>query len=150
MGRQGIWRRVRRPDFRGLDFQDAQRYAVDEAERKAEGQIMDALEENLPTESEDKEDWNWEALTKFANTRWHLGIRDRELKQIGRDQLDTFLLEKARAAIDKVDLAPGKEFLGADYGLRAACGWVKNKFGIEIPDGVGPRGAGGRVQAAGL
>ena len=119
--------------FRGLDFQDAQRYAVDEAERKAEGQIMDALEENLPTESEDKEDWNWEALTKFANTRWHLGIRDRELKQIGRDQLDTFLLEKARAAIEKVDIAPGKEFLGADYGLRAACGWVKHKFGIEIP-----------------
>ena len=120
-------------NFRGLDFQDAQRYAVDEAERKAEGQIMDALEENLPTDSEDKEDWNWEALTKFANTRWHLGIRDRELKQIGRDQLDTFLLEKARAVIEKVDIASGKEFLGADYGLRAACGWVKQKFGIEIP-----------------
>ncbi len=120
-------------NFRGLDFQDAQRYAVDEAERKAEGQIMDALEENLPTDSEDKEDWNWEALAKFANTRWHLGVRDRELKQVGRDQLDTFLLEKARAAIDKVDLAPGREFLEAEYGLRAACSWVKNKFGIEIP-----------------
>ena len=60
-------------DFRGLDFQDAQRYAMDQAERKAEGQIMDALEENLPTDVEDKSDWNWEALAKFANTRWHTG-----------------------------------------------------------------------------
>ena len=82
-------------DFRGLDFQDAQRFAMDQAERKAEGQIMDALEENLPTDAEDKSDWNWEALAKFANTRWHLSLRDRELKQVGREQLDTFLMEKA-------------------------------------------------------
>ena len=120
-------------DFRGLDFQDAQRFAMDQAERKAEGQIMDALEENLPTDAEDKSDWNWEALAKFANTRWHLAIRDRELKQVGRDQLDTFLLEKATAAIAKVDLSAGREFLEADYGVRAACAWVKNKFGIELP-----------------
>ena len=120
-------------NFRGFDFQDAQRYAADEAERKAEYQIMDALEENLPTDSEDKDEWNWEALAKFANTRWHLAIRDRDLKQIGRGQLDTFLLEKARAAIAKTDLSPGREFLEADYGLRAACAWVKHKFGIEMP-----------------
>jgi preprotein translocase subunit SecA len=120
-------------NFRGLDFQDAQRYAADEAERKAEGQIMDALEENLPTDAEDKNEWNWEALTKLANTRWHLAMRDRELKQIGRDQLDTFLLEKARAAIAKTDLSPGREFLETDYGVRAACAWVKHKFGMEIP-----------------
>jgi preprotein translocase subunit SecA len=119
-------------DFRGLDFQDAQRYAMDQAERKAEGQIMDALEENLPTDAEDKSDWNWEALAKFANTRWHLAIRDRELKQIGREQLDTFLLEKATGAIAKVDLSAGREFLEADYGIRAACAWVRNKFGIEL------------------
>jgi preprotein translocase subunit SecA len=119
-------------DFRGLDFQDAQRYAMDQAERKAEGQIMDALEENLPTDAEDKNEWNWEALAKFANTRWHLAIRDRELKQVGREQLDTFLLEKATAAIAKVDLSAGREFLEADYGIRAACAWVKSKFGIEL------------------
>ncbi|MEI8371625.1 MAG: SEC-C metal-binding domain-containing protein [Planctomycetota bacterium] len=119
-------------DFRGLDFQDAQRYALAQAERKAEGHIMDALEENVPTDAEDQSDWNWEALAKFANTRWHIGIRDRELKQVGREQLDTFLLEKATAAIAKVDLAAGREFLEADYGIRAACAWVKNKFGIEL------------------
>jgi preprotein translocase subunit SecA len=120
-------------DFRSLDFQDAQRYAMDQAERKAEGQIMDSLEENLPTDVEDKSDWNWEALAKFANTRWHLGIRDRDLKQVGREQIDTYLLEKATAAIAKADLSSGKEFLDADYGIRAACAWVRHKFGIELP-----------------
>ena len=121
MGGQGVLVEFDARNFRGLDFQDARRYAADEAERKAEYQIMDALEENLPTDSEDKDEWNWEALAKFANTRWHLAMRDRDLKQIGRGQLDTFLLEKARAAIAKTDLSPGREFLEADYGLRAAC-----------------------------
>jgi preprotein translocase subunit SecA len=120
-------------DFRGLDFKDAERYALDQAERKVESQIMDALEENVPNDVEDKSDWNWEALAKFANTRWHLALRDRDLKQIGRDQLDTFLLEKATAAIAKVDLTPGRDFLEPDYGIRAACAWVKNKFGIDLP-----------------
>ena len=137
-------------DFRGLDFQDAQRYAMDQAERKAEGQIMDALEENLPTDAEDKSDWNWEALAKFANTRWHLAIRDRELKQVGREQLDTFLLEKATAAIAKVDLSAGREFLEADYGVRAACAWVKQQVRHRTAAGVGAGPAAGGVQAARL
>ncbi len=120
-------------DFRGLDFEDSQRYALDHAERKAESQIMDALEENLPSDVEDQSDWNWEALAKFSNTRWHTSLRDRDLKQVGREQLDTFLLEKATAAIAKVDLSAGREFLEADYGVRAACAWVKSKFAIELP-----------------
>ena len=136
--------------FRGLDFDGAQRYAADEAERKAEGLIMDSLEENLPSDAEDKSEWNWEAVAKFANTRWHLAVRDRDLKQIGREKLDTFLLEKARAAIAKTDLSPGREFLEADYGVRAACAWVKHKFAIEITVQLGPRGSGRGVQAAGL
>jgi preprotein translocase subunit SecA len=120
-------------DFRGLDYKDAESYALDQAERKAEGQIMDALEENLPADAEEKGDWNWEALAKFANTRWHLAIRDRELKQIGRDQLDTFLLEKATAALAKADLSAGRDFLEPDYGVRTACAWVKNKFDVDLP-----------------
>ncbi len=119
-------------DFRGMDFHDAQRYAIDQAERKAEGQIMDALEENLPEDAEDKAEWNWEALAKFVNTRWQAGVRDRELKQVGRDHLDTFMLEKATAAITKVDLSEGKDFLTADFGLRTAIAWVKSKFAIDL------------------
>ena len=31
----------------------------------AEGQVLDAIEENLP-EEEDEPEWNWEALAKLA------------------------------------------------------------------------------------
>jgi len=124
-------------DFRGMDFQGAERFAKDEAERMAEGQVYEAIEENLDEEM-DPRDWNWEALAKGCNTRWHLNLRDRELKKIGRDDVAEFLIERAREAVQKIDLSPGERFLDPDFGLRTACGWVRHKFGIQIaPDDLG-------------
>ncbi|MGD0898472.1 MAG: SEC-C metal-binding domain-containing protein [Thermoguttaceae bacterium] len=119
-------------DFRAMDFSDAQQYALDQAERKAETQVFDAIEENLPSEVE-RDEWNWEALAKFANTRWHTSLRDRDLKQVGREHLAEFLVEKARAATRKVDLSPGAAFLEADFGIQSACGWIRHKFAIDLP-----------------
>jgi preprotein translocase subunit SecA len=118
-------------DFIGLEIDGAQRMAKDEAEKAAEGQVLDALEENLPDEA-DPEEWNWEALAKIANTRWHLSLRDRDLKKIGRDQIGEFLIEKSREAIEGADLSEAARFLEPGYGLRTTCGWVQYKFGIVL------------------
>ena len=135
-------------NFRGLDFQDgAQRYAVDgEAERKAEGQDhgragRPSPQKTLPAESEDKEDWNSgsssPSLLLLGQVRQHPLASghscDRELKQIGRDQLDTFLSEKVARRSTKSILVQAASSLKPSTDSAAACGWVKNKFGIEIP-----------------
>lgn len=121
-------------DYIGLDFPTASQYAKDEAHRMAESQVLDAIEENLP-EDEDASEWNWEALTKTVNLRWKLNLRDRDLKKIGREQLPEMLLEKAREAIEEVDLSEGARSLDEDFGMRSAAGWVQYKFGIELtPD----------------
>ncbi|MEN6449075.1 MAG: preprotein translocase subunit SecA, partial [Thermoguttaceae bacterium] len=123
-------------DFRGTDFHGAEIQARDQAERMAEGQVLEALEENLP-EGEDTSEWNWEALAKTVNTRWHLSLRDRDLRQLGRDQVGEFLIERARAAIQKIDLSEGARFLEPDFGIQTACNWVKHKFGVDLsPDQV--------------
>jgi preprotein translocase subunit SecA len=123
-------------DFRGMDFTSAEIFARDGAERMAEGQVLEALEENLPQEEEASE-WNWEALAKLVNTRWHLSLRDRDLKQLGRDQVGEFLVERARAAVQKIDLSEGQRFLDPDFSLQTACSWVRHKFGIQLaPDEV--------------
>jgi preprotein translocase subunit SecA len=118
-------------DFRGMDFEQSQQFAKDEAERMVEGQVLDLIEENLPQEEEPSE-WNWEALTKTANVRWKLSLRDRDLRQLGRDHVGEDLIQKARAAVQKVDLSDGRPFLDQDFGVRTACAWVRNKFGIEL------------------
>ena len=117
-------------EFRNLDFDVAQRQAKDVAERLAESQIFEAVEENLPEGNE--EDWNWEALAKFANSRWKTNFRDRDLKKVGRDGVVELLLGQARDAIRQIDLSEGARFLEQDLGVRTACGWAHYKFGIEI------------------
>src|SRR5262249_12460438 len=57
------------------------------------------------------------------------------LKQIGRDELPEFLIEKAEKAVEEVDLSGGKQYLESDWGLRSICDWVRHKFQLKVtPD----------------
>jgi preprotein translocase subunit SecA len=114
-----------------MDFTSAEMYVKEQAERMAETQVLDAIEENLPVE-EDASEWNWEALAKTADTRWGLNLRDRDLKKVGRDNVAELLIEKAREAIHRVELSEGVPFLQEDFALRSILGWVKSKFGIDL------------------
>jgi len=69
MGQQPMATEVDASNFRGLDFETADRIAKEEAQRIAESEIFDEVEKNLPDGVEESE-WNWEALVKLVNTRW--------------------------------------------------------------------------------
>jgi preprotein translocase subunit SecA len=118
-------------DYRNTDFKEAASVAVDEASRMAESQVLDAIEENLPQDEEQSE-WNWAALATSLNTRWGLNLRDRDLKKIGRDDLAEELIKLAHDAIERIDLSSCARYLEPDYGVRTACAWLRDKFGIEI------------------
>jgi preprotein translocase subunit SecA len=118
-------------DFRNVSFEDAAQIARDESLRMAESQVHDAIEENLPEEEEPSE-WNWEALAKWSNTRWGTNYRDRDLKKVDTHQLAEMMLTEARAAIDRVDIADCERFLDPLYGVKTACAWLRDKFGMEL------------------
>ena len=120
-------------DFRGMSPDEAARRAVDEAVRQSESQIVEAVEENLP-EGEDEDEWNWAALASFANSRWKLGVSDRDLKRTGRSAVVDMLQDAARTAIHAVDLSEGQRFLTPDFGLRSACGWTEWRFGVRLDE----------------
>ncbi len=123
-------------DFRNAEFKDAEQRALDEASRMAESQVLDAIEENLP-EDEDQSEWNWAALASTANTRWGLNLRDRDLKKIGRDNLAEELIKLAHEAIHRIDLSSCARYLEPEFGIRTACAWLHDKFGVELaPDEV--------------
>jgi len=118
-------------DFRGSDDESAEVFAKDEAQRMAETHVIDAIEENLPDE-EDESEWNWEALAKLVNTRWGLNFRDRDLKKHGRDGVAEVLIERAREAVERVDLSDGRVMLAPDFGIRTTLLWVNAKFGFQL------------------
>ena len=120
-------------DFRGMTADEAERIAVQEAVRNAEGQIYEAVEENLPG-GEDESEWNWGALASFANARWKLSVSDRDLRKVGRDGVCEWLQDRVREAIHRIDLSDGGRFLAHDFGLRSALGWTEWRFGAGLPD----------------
>ena len=119
-------------DFRNIDPGTAAMYAQDAAERAAETQVLDAIEENLP-ESESDEEWNWEALAKWVNTRYGTNYSTNDLKKIPRSSIDEKMIERVYERLHAVDLSEGAPLLHEDHGLQMLTGWMKNKFNLEVP-----------------
>ncbi len=117
--------------FRNTTADEAVRVCLDEAERQAETDIIGQIEESLSLVEEESE-WNWEAVAHFANTRWNLGVRARDLKEAGRDRVDEVLVNKARAAIQKTEIVGADQMLDPNYGYETSLMWIKAKFGIEL------------------
>jgi preprotein translocase subunit SecA len=117
-------------DFHRCDFTEADRLAKEKAARAIETHVVEMLEENLG--DEDPKEWNWQALSGQVNKMWNLKTTDRQLKQIGKDELSTYLTAEANKAVDAVDLSDGKEFLGSDWGPRSLCDWARLKFQIKV------------------
>jgi preprotein translocase subunit SecA len=119
-------------EFAGESFESASHIARDAAVRQAETAILESIEENLPEDSEDEDEWNWGALARFANTRFGLNLRDRDLKKEGRMHVSTLLVNEAQKAIQKVNLSQGEALLDPEFGVKSAVGWIKFKFGLEL------------------
>src|SRR5205823_6748439 len=96
-------------DFTRSTPAEADKNARDKASRLIATQVQEMTEENLG--SEDPAEWNWQAMAHSVNTRWGLKTTDRQLKQLGRDNLSQYLIEQAEQAVADVDLSQGEAFL---------------------------------------
>jgi preprotein translocase subunit SecA len=128
-------------DLKGATFEDATDIVRTRAERQLYETIREAMEENLPSDA-DSSEWTWLALANWANTRFELNLKEKDLRkyaredgdefEFGREDLEEFLHEKAEASIEKLDLEPAREFLEPDWGRKSIAGWAHHKFGLAI------------------
>ena len=118
-------------DFRGTSYEEAEKIAHDRAVEYAPVFMQEALDENLNLD-EDAKDWKWQELSRAVNTRYGLKTTDRELKKIGREQLDSYILDEASRAIAAVDLAGGRRFLDKDYAAESLADWARQKFTLKV------------------
>ena len=128
-------------EFKGASFEDAEEIAKTKAERHLRETIRQAMEENLPADA-DPSEWTWQALANWANARFELNLKDKDLKkyarsdgdefQFGHQDLEEFLNEKANQSLEQFDLSPAREFLLPEWGRRSLCGWVQHKFALAV------------------
>ncbi|HWY88237.1 MAG TPA: SEC-C metal-binding domain-containing protein, partial [Gemmataceae bacterium] len=118
-------------DFVRSTFDEAAGTARTKASKMIETQIQEAMDENLGTDI-DPQEWNWAAMAGRVNSIWGLKTTDRQLKQIGRDNLAGFIMELAEKAVAEVDLSKGAPYLQEDWGKQSLCEWLRLKFQIAI------------------
>ena len=109
--------------IQGMDEEQLLAFLREEAVSQADEQIAEQIEENLPEDAEDQSEWNWASLSRWANSYFGLNTNDRELKKVGRENLQEYLRDRANAAIERIDFSPTKHFLAEDFLRRTLCGW---------------------------
>src|SRR5262249_22772349 len=57
---------------------------------------------------------------------------DRQLKQIGKDNLSEYLRDEAAQSVEAVDLTEGRPYLEGDWGIKSLCDWARLKFQIKL------------------
>ena len=87
----------------------------------------------------DPSEWTWLALANWANTRFDLNLKEKDLRKFARQDGEEFEFGRdgprgvpAREGhrLDReVDLTPAREFLEPDWGRRSLAGWAHHKFG---------------------
>ena len=112
------------------------------------------MDENLPADA-DPSEWTWQALANWANARFDLNLKDKDLKkyarsdgdefQFGHQDLEEFLNEKANASLEQFDLVAGARVPSARLGtpLARAAGSITSSPWPSIrrtgPISIGPR-----------
>jgi preprotein translocase subunit SecA len=119
-------------DLRGREIAETKDYLRSLAERQADDLLRDKLEEDLPEGVEDEREWNWLALSKWVNARWGLNTNDRELRKIGRNDVETYLSDRIREAIGRADFEVVDGFLDPDFGRKQLSDWLGNHFLLPI------------------
>jgi preprotein translocase subunit SecA len=117
-------------EFYRSDYTEADRVAHERAATAVTMQIQEMIDENLG--AEEAREWNWQALAGQLGSRYGLKYNDRQLKQIGKEQLSEKLVAEALQAVTAIELDDGKQYLEENWGLRSLCDWARLKFGITV------------------
>lgn len=120
-------------DIRGMEPDTLIEYLKSTADRQADIQIQEKIEENLPADVEDDRERNWQAMSMWVNRRFGLNTNDRELKKIGLDEIHQALYTRAVEAIQRFDYSPAEVFLKDDWGRQSLSGWIKQQYDLDIP-----------------
>jgi preprotein translocase subunit SecA len=118
-------------DFYRCSYEEAERVAIEKAQRQAPAFIEESLQECLNPD-EDPKEWKWQELSRRMNVRYGLKTTDKELKVIAREELSQFFLDRANDSIQKIDLKDGAKYLNEEWNIRSLCDWVKQKFLLKV------------------
>ncbi len=134
-------------DIKGASFEDAEEIARTKGERQLRETIRQAMEENLPTDA-DPSEWTWQALANWANTRFELNLKEKDLRKFAQtddEELESgngssartgrrrrVPLRESRRLDSESRPDAGPRVPAPRLGPASLAGWAHHKFGLAI------------------
>ena len=80
----------------------------------------------------DAESSDYKGLADWANAAFKANVKEKELRELSREEIIRRLEEAAYKLVDDTDLAPLDQYLVGDYGAGELVKWATNKFEAEF------------------
>ena len=119
-------------EMKGLNAEQMPEYLKRQTTRQSEDLLIEQCEECLPEGAEDERDYNWGTLSSWANTRFGLNTNDRELKKIGRDEIQVELFKRIQERIEKLDFTESNQFFDERFAQKSLSAWLNHQFLLEV------------------
>ena len=119
-------------DIRDMSREELEQYLRDESERQGEILIYEQIDVDLPEDAESKLDWNWLALSKWANRHFGLSLQDKDLRKYDREALAPAMFHLAKEAMARRGFTPLDDFLDPHFPYKSLAGWANFNFLLGI------------------
>ena len=113
------------------DLTDLQEQIRNEARAEVR-QIVDVTLGEYMSHDVPADEWDLRGLSQWAMSRFHVDLKQNQLRQMNPDEVASKLVESAVEQVDRQDLAGVGRFLEPHYAQKGLAEWAKNKFGIEL------------------
>jgi preprotein translocase subunit SecA len=78
------------------------------------------------------EQWDTRGLSQWAMSRFHVDLKQNQIRQMNIQEVQGKLVEAAHDQLDKRDLSGVTRYLEPHYAAKQLADWTKQKFNIEI------------------
>ena len=102
----------------------------DRASQQVREDVTDQIEECLLLDV-DEDEWNWQALAQWANSRFYLGLNDKHLRAEPRENIFDLLVDRIEPVIDRYDYSILELLLEELFPLRSLCEWLRQQFTLD-------------------
>ncbi|VAX41938.1 Protein translocase subunit SecA [hydrothermal vent metagenome] len=128
---QNLQTEIAASSVKGMTFDQLTQFLKEESLYQAEKNIEEQIEVTLADDGEGEENWNWMALSRWANSQFGLNTNDSELKKIGREEILNNLRDRAEEALVRIDFTAIEAFLADDWGEQSLVAWLQQQFTLE-------------------
>jgi len=102
----------------------------DRAAQQAREDIIDQIEECL-LQDVDESEWNWQALADWTNSRYNLGLNDKQLRSEPRENIFDLLIDRIDPVIERYEFTAVEIFLEELFPLRSLCEWLRQQYTLD-------------------